>query len=349
MAKRNRPPRRPTGAKPRPPQANPAPVPAPVPASGDQEAVDGILVQVKKTDLSIAGEQPGQVQKLPGYEVCVAIPEWDKNRSLLDPVRKTHLAQQKLLARLQGEGVSRPWMIERFNEVDKALAATLATVAERIRTRRWREKERGEALQRLQAAFAEMQRWTAKTTRYCQRAEQCADPIEKETVLDAACLGILKIGELINRVERMQHGFWQDFSAAHFLDMRHKRNLIGHTDELEGEDVVPLGTGIIQDLHTALGRTLFPEKAGPDQRGFLMSTKVLRDLEPTRPGDAPTPDNSIAMVGLDENNRFVITRVGRSEENTMMISSSVTGSMNLSVYAVRGDPTARPPVPDEQG
>ena len=343
MVKRNRPPRRPSGAKPPPPQASPIPV------SGDQETVDGILVHVKKTDLSIAGEQPGQVQKLPGYEVCVAIPEWGKNRSLLDPVRKAHLAQQKLLARLQGAGVSRPWMIERFNEVDKALAATLATVAERIRTRRWREKERGEALQRLQAVFAELQRWTAKTTRYCQRAEQCADPIEKETVLDAACLGILKIGELINRVERMQHGFWQDFSAAHFLDMRHKRNLIGHTDEFEGEDVIPLGTGIIQDLHTAIGRTLFPGKAGPDQRGFLMSTKVLRDLEPTRPGDPPTPDNSIAMVGLDDNNRFVITRVGRSEENTMMISSSVTGSMNLSVYAVRGEPSAQPPVPDEHG
>lgn len=132
MAKRNRPPRRSTGAKPRHPQASPAPIPA----SGDQEAVDGILVQVKKTDLSIASEKPGQVQKLPGYEVCVAIPEWDKNRNLLEPVRKAHLAQQKVLARLQGEGVSRPWMIERFNEVDKALAATLATVAERIRTRR---------------------------------------------------------------------------------------------------------------------------------------------------------------------------------------------------------------------
>ncbi len=147
----------------------------------------------------------------------------------------------------------------------------------------------------------------------------------------------------------MQHGFWQDFSAAHFLEMRHKRNLIGHTDELEGEDVIPLGTGIIQDLHTALGRTLFPEKAGSGQRGFLVSAKVLRDLEPTRAGDAVTPDNSIAMVALNEDNRFVITRVGRSKENKMMISSSVTGSMKLSVYAVRGGPTARPPVPDEHG
>lgn len=80
-----------------------------------------------------------------------------------------------------------------------------------------------------------------------------------------------------------------------------------------------------------------------------MSWNALRDLEPTHPGDAATPDNSIAMVWLDENNRFVIACVGRSEENKMMISSSVTGSMNLSVYTVRDDPTARPPVPDGHG
>ena len=332
MVKRHRKPRRPTDANPPAQQAKPAQAQAPAPS--DQEAVDGILVRVKKTGLTIASEQPGQVQKLPGYEVSIAIPEWDENRSLLDPVRKAHLAQQELLAKLQGDGVTRPWMIERFNEVDKALAATLTTVAERIRTRRWREKERGEALQRLRAVFDDVLRWTAKTTRYCQRAEQCNDPTEKETLLDAACLGILKVGELINRVERMQHGFWQDFGAAHFLDMRHKRNLIGHTDELEGEDAIPLGTGIIQDLHTAIGRTLFPERAGPGQGGFLMSAKVLRELEPTRPGDKPTPDNSIAMIRLAEDNRFVVNRVARSEENKILISSSVTGRMNLKVHTV---------------
>ena len=342
MAKRNRHPRRPTDAKPRAHQARPARAQAP----GDQEAVDGILVQVKRTDLTIASERPGQVQKLPGYEVSVAIPEWDKNLSLLDPVRKAHLAQQKLLAKLQGEGASRPWVIQRLNEVDKALAATLTTVAERIRTRRWREKERGEALLRLQAIFDDLLRWTAKTTRYCQRAEQCAGPAERETILDAACLGILKVGELINRVERMQHGFWRDFSAAHFLDMRHKRNLIGHTDDLEGEDIIPLGTGIIQDLHAAIRGTFFPEKIGPGQGGFMISAKAFRELEPTRPGEKPTPDNSIAMIRLDEHNRFVINRAGRSEEDTILISSSVTGTMNLSVHYVRADPGAEPPVPD---
>ena len=92
----------------------------PGPGIGDQEAVDGILVQVKKNDLPIADEQPGQVQKLLGHEVCVAIPEWDKNRDLLDPARKVPLAQQRLLARLQDDGISRPSMIERFNEIDKA-------------------------------------------------------------------------------------------------------------------------------------------------------------------------------------------------------------------------------------
>ena len=73
----------------------------------DQEDVDGILVQIKKRELTIAGERPNSVQKLPGYEIGIAIPEWDKNRSLLDSVRKGHLAQQKLLVKLQGEGASR--------------------------------------------------------------------------------------------------------------------------------------------------------------------------------------------------------------------------------------------------
>ena len=108
--------------------------------AGDQEAVDGILVQIKKTDLTIAGEQPGSIQKLPGDEICIAISDWDKNRSLLDSIRKGHFAQQKLLTKLQGGEVSRPWMIEQFNQVDKAVAATLTDVANRIRTRRWREK-----------------------------------------------------------------------------------------------------------------------------------------------------------------------------------------------------------------
>ena len=60
----------------------------------DQETVDGILVQIVKTNLTIVGEQPSPIQKRPGYEIKVAIPDWDKNRSLLDSIRKGHLAQQ---------------------------------------------------------------------------------------------------------------------------------------------------------------------------------------------------------------------------------------------------------------
>lgn len=308
----------------------------------DQEAVDGILVQIKETELSISGEEPGSIQRLPGYQIGIAIPDWNKNRSLLDSVRKGHLAQQKLVTKLQGEGTSRAWMIERFNEIDKVVASTLTTVAERIRTRRWREKERGEALQRLQASFDDLQRWTAKTTGYCRRAEQCADPAEKETVLDAACLGILKIGESINRVERMQHGFWTDFSAAHFLDMRRMRNLIGHTGDLEGEGVIPLGSGIVLDIHIAIDRTFFPERAGPGQGKFMLPGSAVRKLEPTGPGEKATPDNSVAMIRLDDNHRFVIHRAGRSKENQILISSSATGPMNLSIHGVRSGPMIEP-------
>ena len=344
MSKRSRRSRRSADAKPRTrrpasPQAQPP---------RDQEAVDGILVQIKTRELAIAGEQPGSIQKLPGYEIGVAIPEWDKNRSLVDSVRKGHVAQQKLLTKLQGEGASRAWMIERFNEVDKVVAATLTTVAERIRTRRWRERERGEALQRLEAAFHNLLRWSAKTTRYCQRAEQCTDPAEKETVLDAACLGILKVGELINKVERMQHGFWEDFRAAHFLDMRLMRNLIGHTGDLEGEDVIPFGTGIVRHLHTAILRTLFPEKAGPFPGGFIVPVKAVRRLEPSRPGDKTTLENSIAMVIIDDHSRFIINRVGLTQSNGVLISSSATGTMNVSIYAVRTDLTTEPGIRNRQ-
>ena len=80
--------------------------------------------------------------------------DWDKNRGLLDSVRKGYLAQQKLFAKLQGKGASRPWMTQRFVEIDKAVAASLRTVAERIHTRRWRERESGDSLKRLQDAFA---------------------------------------------------------------------------------------------------------------------------------------------------------------------------------------------------
>lgn len=300
----------------------------------DQEAVDGILVQIGTREFNIAGEHPGSMQKLPGYEIVVAIPQWDKNRSLSDLVRKGHLAQQKLLSRLQGKGASRTWMNERFNEVDKIMAATLTTVAERIRTRRWREREHGEVLQRLESAFDDLLRWSAKTTRYCHRAGHCTDPTEKETVLDAARLGILKVGEVINKVERMQNGFWEDFRAAHFLDVRRMRNLIGHTGELDGEDVILLGMGIIRDLHSAIQCTVFPEKAGPIPGGYMVPMNAIRKLEPSCPGDELTVENSIAMVLIDDHNRLVILRAGRTERNRALISSSATGTIDLSVYAL---------------
>jgi len=312
----------------------------------DQEDVDGFLVQIRKRELKIAGEQPRSIQKIPGYEIAIAIPDWDKNRDLLKSVEKGYQAQQKLLARLQGEGSSRALMSQRFTEIDKAMAAALTTIAERIRTRRWREKDHREAFQRLQDAFRDLKRWTAKTARYCRRAESCTDPEEKETVLDAACLGILKVGELINQVERMQHGFWKEFSAAHFLEMRHMRNLIGHTNDLDGENVVPLGTGIVRDLHTAVDRTLFPEAAGPIPGGFLIATNLLGELEPSYPGEKVTPSNSIAMIFADDHGRFVVHRAGRTKENRALISSSVAGPMKLSVYAVRSDSRADQDSPD---
>ena len=312
----------------------------------DHEAVDGILVQIKKTDLKIANASSGRAQKRPGYEIKVAIPEWQMNRSLLKSVRNGYGAYQQLLTRMLRDGAPKTLIAQKFVAIDKAVAESLSTVAQRIRTRRWRERERGEAVQRLQDTFGKLEIWTGKATRYCERAQQCAESAEKETTLDAACLAVLKVGELVNKVELMQHGFWEDYSAETFLDIRHMRNLVAHTDALSGEDVMPVGTGIVRDLQAAIARTLFPDNAGQGEGGFTISVDAFRELEPLRPDEKPTPDNSIAMIRIDENNRFVVNRVGRNADDIPVFSSSVIGTTRVTVQYILADSGSNSDVPD---
>ena len=70
----------------------------------------------------------------------------------------------------------------------------------------------------------------------------------------------------------------------------------------------------------------------------MISAKEFRELEPARPGDKTTPANSIAMVRIDDHSRFVTNRICRTADNKILISSSVTGKMNLSVHTLRFDP-----------
>ena len=70
----------------------------------------------------------------------------------------------------------------------------------------------------------------------------------------------------------------------------------------------------------------------------MISARAFRELEASRPGEKSAPGNSIAMIRLDDYSRFGIYRVGRSEDNKILISSSVTGTMKLSVDFVQSDP-----------
>ena len=74
----------------------------------------------------------------------------------------------------QGEGARRSWMSQRFVEIDKAIAASLSIIAERIRTRRWRQSERADVLQDVENVFLNLQRWTAKATQYCENTASIA-------------------------------------------------------------------------------------------------------------------------------------------------------------------------------
>ena len=63
----------------------------------------------------------------------------------------------------------------------------------------------------------------------------------------------------------------------------------------------------------------------------MLPAWAFRELDPSRPGEKSAPGNSIAMISLDAHRRFVIRRVGRSEDSKILISSCVTGTIQLSV------------------
>ena len=109
------------------------------------------------------------------------------------------------------------------------------------------------------------------------------------------------------------------------------RNLVAHTADLSREDATPLGTDIIRDLQAAIGRTLFPDNTGPGEGGFTIYAKAFRQLEPLSPDKKPRPDNSVAMIRIDENNRFIVNRAGRNGDGVPAFSSSVAGPTRLNI------------------
>ena len=302
-------------------------------SSTQRETLDGVFLRVDKVDLDISFEKSDQTQQLPGYELSIKVPQWDINRDLLVSVDKAYRANHKFLTKLDaGACIKRDWMMKRFDEAEKATATALTVIAERIRTRRWRENDRHQAFTQLRTTFDELIAWAAKTDKYCTLARQCSDPDKQEMYVDAASLALLKVGEGINRIEQMQHGFWHNFGAEHFLELRHIRNQICHTDELDGTTVLSLGTGIIRELHTALTRTQFQEEGA--HGGFQIANSELHSLERARPGKTPKLNDSIPVVRFDEKKRFFILRLALTEENQLLISSSEAERVKFKVWYI---------------
>ena len=189
------------------------PAGAPQDAPEHLEAEDGIMFRIREEHFTIASEPGTEPQKIPGYSISIAIPNWSMNGSLLNDIRKGFHAQSKMIAKLQ-TGADRQWLMARFVELDKAMASSLSRIAERIRTRRWRKSDRDDSLARLKQAFERLQKWIGKTIGYCEYMETCSDHHDSEMALDAACLSILKVGELINQVERMQRDLLGGFQRS---------------------------------------------------------------------------------------------------------------------------------------
>ena len=301
-------------------------------AMGVDESEDGILVQIREEKFSIAGEEAGQIQRLPGYKISIAVPGWPKNTKMLNDIAKGYTTQQKMITRLQTPGTDRNWMMERFDEIDKAIAKSLREIAERISTRRRRGDE---SLESLKKTFDEIQACARKTIRYCENLDKATESDEKEMRLDAVCMSIIRVGEQINKVERIQHGFWEEFSAAHFLKIKGMRNKLAHAYDLEEEKIREMGSRDMGELEAAIRNTSFPMGEGPNRGMFLVSLEEIRNLPASRGGERAGPENSAAMIQMNENKRFVIRRVGRSEKNKMLFTSSITEQMSVQVFSFK--------------
>ena len=209
-------------------------------------------------------------------------------------------------------------------KLTKPSLRVLGEITERIRSRRRRERKEPKSLESLETAFKYIQKHAEKVISYCEKLE-IEKQDNKQIILDAVCMSILRVGEGINKVEKMQCGFWEGFRACHFLDLTKIRNNLSHMHEATEEEIRNL-KGEIYKVKKAIQNTIFPERDGM----YRINVEQLRK-SPVKKGEKPLPEHSMAMIKM-EKGQFVIRRVGIDEKNELMVSSSISESLNLKLY-----------------
>lgn len=127
------------------------------------------------------------------------------------------------------------------------------------------------------------------------------------------------------------------------------RNLIGRRDVIAHRlltvDDNRVYVEAVRDfglLHQLLSKVYFaPVKTSfASSQGFMpfFKANILTRLAPSRPGDTPSIGQSLIFVCEDADEGFLSFRMGRSIDNTLLLTSSRTGTFRFSLYRLNNLP-----------
>lgn len=298
---------------------------------------DGFFHSIHWDSFDTRNSDGTEPARLPGWNLTLAIPKQERNNQLAGALRNLESVRDTLGSALKNGSLTPGIIEQQMNTADNALDRVFATFLSRLRSRRRRQKDPTDSLRWLEGEFGRLKTLTHRTLSFCNHARQHSEGDIRAAFVDAVRLGILFIGEVINKVEQRQDDFWLNFSAGEFLDLKQTRNLIAHAQTVPDDEILNQAATTVRDVHAAVRRTFFPTGSETESGLFRIPGTVWDELprmDPVLPGRPSAPD-TIAMIMIGSRGRFVVRRVAptSTEGNKgFRIASSEPEELHLQIF-----------------
>ena len=194
---------------------------------------------------------------------------------------------------------------------------------------------------RLKESFVQISGSCQRAHLCWDRLRGCDDAVQRSLLLDALSMNLLRLGEHVNVVQRMQEGFWDTFGEVHCLELRDLRDDLAHRGELTEERAAAIITQRVPLLASAIENTHFSMTDEPGKGQFQVRAETLRALPAVEAGETASPATSLVGICIGENGGFEIHWYGRTVENELTVARSTAGRMNLTISRVEEPTRAR--------
>ena len=199
-----------------------------------------------------------------------------------------------------------------------------------------RQGQQKVSLEELEKYFKYIETHTSRAILFYEKLE-CEKQNNKQMILDAICMNLIRIGEGVNKIVKIQSSFWSEFCETHFIELNDIRNDLAHMRELKIETQNQLKNKL-NKVKKSLENTFFDKKnRGQENFGIPIPTKKFYDLPSSKEGGQASLENSMAIITMDDN-KFVIRRLSRSDNNKLLITSSKAESIPIKIYGRKQKP-----------